>query len=70
MNFSTKVEGFKLRGTMLIVFGNRIAQNKGIQNLEAEILYTIVATEEVNICSFKYSHSKHDVLITRSASVY
>ena len=70
MNFSTKVEGFKLRCKMLIVFGNRIAQNRGIQNLEAEILYTIVATEEVNICSFKYSHSKHDVLITRSASVY
>ena len=70
MNFSTKVEGFKLRCKMLIVLGNRIAQNKRIQNLEAEILYTIVATEEVNKCSFKYNHSKHDVLITRSASVY
>ena len=70
MNFSTKVEGFKLRYKMLIVFGNRIAQNKGIQNLEAEIPYTVVATEEVNTCSLKYNHSKHDVLITRSASVY
>jgi len=38
MNFSTKVEGLKLRRKMLIVFGNRIAQNKGIQNWEAEIL--------------------------------
>ena len=55
---------------MLIVLGNRIAQNKRVPNLEAEILYTIVATEEVNKCNFKYSHSKHDVLITRSASVY
>ena len=47
MNFSTKVEGFKLRCKMLIVLGNRIAQNKRVQNLEAEILYTIVATRRL-----------------------
>lgn len=47
MNFSTKVEGFKLRYKMLIVLGNRIAQNKRVQNLEAEILYTIVATRRL-----------------------
>ena len=47
MNFSTKVEGFKLICKMLIVLGNRIAQNKRVQNLEAEILYTIVATRRL-----------------------
>ena len=47
MNFSTKVEGFKLRCKMLIVLGNRIAQNKRVPNLEAEILYTIVATRRL-----------------------